>query len=188
MASARAVAVAHRRRRQLVYHGCALPACCSVRSVSLSVSLCRHRPATLPLRARLPPSLQNWSGRRPCSWLAARASTQRRACMRDESAASYAAPAPRQPTRAARRLRYECYGSTVDALAPCTHCCGSPSDLDRRDLLAALKTLEKRKVTNRGQTRRGGGGGGREGPHQTTNRSRAAPRPTRAVDHPPAAS
>ena len=33
--------------------------------------------------------------------------------MRDESAASYAAPAPRQ-------LRYECYGSTVDALAPCT--------------------------------------------------------------------
>ena len=40
--------------------------------------------------------------------------------MRDESAASYAAPAPRQPTRAARRLRYECYGSTVDALAPCT--------------------------------------------------------------------
>jgi hypothetical protein len=70
--------------------------------------------------------------------------------MRDESAASYAAPAPRQ-------LRYECYGSTVDALAPCTHCCGSPSDLDRRDLLAALKTLAKRKVTNRGQTRRGGG-------------------------------
>ena len=66
MASARAVADALQRRRRLVYRGCALPACCSVRSVSLSVSLCRHRPATLPLRARLPPSLQNWSGRRPC--------------------------------------------------------------------------------------------------------------------------
>ena len=64
------------------------------------------------------------------------------------------------------------------------HCCGSPSDLDRRDLLAALKTLAKRKVTNRGQTRRGGGGEDakvrtRESQHAALAHARHPARPER---------